>query len=202
MAISLKKVSADQWQNTLEIAWLDICNILKKSSGVQCLKKKCASEKSLRDKVWRNTSRGKKFFWKRSISKGRYRERVTLPAKASKRILKFNQACLMSHHYKGVQAPMEINGDFWQTRPYCQVQEIWFVLRCNSICAHTTNKSFNAYDRIAFNSSHIIFLRKIFPRTISSSVNFLGQISFFLHLMVPHFQISIEDGRGGVTKQN
>ena len=106
----------------------------------------------------------KSFSEKEVFQKGEI-ERVTLPVKASKRILKFNQACLMSHHYKGVQAPMEINGDFWQTRPYCQVQEIWFVLRCNSICAHTTNKSFNAYDRTAFNSSHIIFLRKFFQRT-------------------------------------
>ena len=85
----------------------------------------------------------KSFSEKEVFQKGEI-ERVTLPVKASKRILKFNQACLMSHHYKGVQAPMEINGDFWQTRPYCQVQEIWFVLRCNSICAHTAIKSFNA----------------------------------------------------------
>ena len=147
-----KKVSADQWQNTLEIAWLDICNTLKKSSGVQCLKKKYVHLKKVWEIKFEETHQEEKSFSEKEVFQKGEIERVTLPVKASKRILKFNQACLMSHHYKGVQAPMEINGDFWQTRPYCQVQEIWFVLRCNSICAHTTNKSFNAYDRTAFNS--------------------------------------------------
>ena len=92
---------------------------------MQCLKRN-VHLKSVREIKFEETHQEEKSFFseKEAFQKGeRDRESHT----ECKGILKFNQACLMSHHYKGVQAPMEINGDFWQTRLYCQVQEILFV---------------------------------------------------------------------------